>query len=90
VVLSLSLLLDIVLDTTLTGLALGTELVVVSLLLLVAGEVGDGASDSTLNTVTDTRSQVTELTLSLLVASLKVLLTTLLLQGLVNVSNDQT
>ncbi|CAF3606768.1 unnamed protein product [Fusarium graminearum] len=53
-VLSLSLLLDIVLDATLAGLALGTELVVVSLLLLVASEVGDGASNSTLNTVADT------------------------------------
>jgi hypothetical protein len=88
-VLSLSLLLDIVLDATLTGLALGTKLVVVSLLLLVAGEVGDGASYSTLGTIADTRSQVTELTLGLLVTSLEVLLTALLLQGLANVSSDR-
>ena len=80
--LSLGLLLNIVLNTTLAGLALGTELVIVSLLLLVTGKVGDGASDSALNTLANAGTQVAELTLGLLVASLKVLFTALLLQAL--------
>lgn len=70
------------LDTTLASLALGTELVVFGLLLLVTGKVGDSTSNGTLGTLADTRAEVAELTLGLLVSSLKVLLTAGLLQGL--------
>ena len=70
------------LNTTLASLALSTELVVVSLLLLVAGEVGDGTTESTLDTVANARAEVAELTLGLLVSTLEVLLTARLLQGL--------
>ncbi|KAI6752862.1 hypothetical protein HG530_013614 [Fusarium avenaceum] len=76
------LLLDVVLDTTLASLSLGTELVVLGFLLLVTGKVGDSTSNGTLGTLADTRAEVTELTLGLLVSSLKVLLTAGLLQGL--------
>lgn len=80
--LSFGLLLDVVLDTTLASLSLGTELVVLGFLLLVTGKVGDSTSNGTLGTLADTRAEVTELTLGLLVSSLKVLLTAGLLQGL--------
>jgi hypothetical protein len=80
--LSLGLLLDVVLDTTLASLALSTELVVLGLLLLVAGKVGDSTANGTLGTLADTRTEVAELTLGLLVSTLKVLLTAGLLQGL--------
>lgn len=80
--LCLSLLLEIVLNTTLAGLALSTKLVVVSLLLLVAGEVGDGATKSTLDTLADASAEITELTLGLLVSTLEILLVASLLQGL--------
>jgi hypothetical protein len=80
--LSLGLLLDVVLDTTLASLALSTELVVLGLLLLVAGKVGDSTANGTLGTLADARAEVAELTLGLLVSTLKVLLTAGLLQGL--------
>lgn len=80
--LCLSLLLEIVLNTTLAGLALSTKLVVVSLLLLVAGEVGDGATKSTLDTLADASAEITELTLGLLVSTFEILLVASLLQGL--------
>jgi hypothetical protein len=54
--LSLGLLLDVVLDTTLASLALSTELVILGLLLLVAGKVGDSTANGTLGTLADTRA----------------------------------
>lgn len=80
--LCLSLLLDVVLNTTLAGLALSTKLVVVGLLLLVAGEVGDSTTNSTLDTVADASTEIAELTLGLLVSTLEILLMASLLQGL--------
>ena len=52
------------------------------LLLLVAGEVGDGTTNSTLDTVADTSTEIAELTLGLLVSTLEILLMASLLQGL--------
>jgi response regulator RpfG family c-di-GMP phosphodiesterase len=80
--LSLGLLLEVVLNTTLAGLALSTKLVVVSLLFLVAGEVRDGTTKSTLDTVADASAEIAELTLGLLVSTLEILLMASLLQGL--------
>lgn len=48
--LSLGLLLEVMLDTTLLSLALGAHLIVVSLALLVAGEVRNGSADCSLST----------------------------------------
>lgn len=83
--LSLSLLLKVMLDTALSGLALGVQLVVVGLALLVAGDVGNGAADGALDAITDARTKVVELTLGLLLLALEVLLTAGVLQGLYHV-----
>lgn len=78
--LSLSLLLKVVLNTSLLGLALGTELVKVSLTFSITSQAGDGAANSSLDTVANTRAKIIQLTLSLLVLTLEVLLSTRLLQ----------
>lgn len=80
--LSLSLLLDIVLGTTLLGLALSTHLLVVSLSSLVAGQTRDSTADGTLSTVANTTTEVAELALGLLLLALEVLLTAGFLKGL--------
>lgn len=84
--LGLSGLLEIVLDATLLSLALGTLLIISSLLLLVASEGSDSAAEGALDTVADARAKVVELTLGLLVLSLEVLLAAGLLQRLYDVS----
>lgn len=70
----LSLLDDVVLGTTLLGLALGTHLLVVSLTVLVTSNARDGASDGALSSVGDAGAVVAKLTLGLLLLALEVLL----------------
>ena len=83
--LSLSLLLKVVLDTALSGLALSVQLVVVGFALLVAGNVGNGTDNGALDAVADASTKVAELTLGLLLLALEVLLTAGVLQGLYHV-----
>lgn len=70
------------LGTTLLGLALSTELIVVSLTALVASQARDGTANGSLSTVGETRTEVAELALGLLLLALEVLLTTGCLEGL--------
>lgn len=80
--LGLGLLLDIVLSTTLLGLALSAHLLVVSLSSLVAGQARDGTTDGALSAVSNAGAKVMKLASGFLLLALKVLLTAGLLQGL--------
>ena len=70
------------LNTSLLSLALGTHLVIVSLTRAVTSQASNGTSNSALNTVADTRAEVVDLTLGLLVAAIEILFTAGLLQRL--------
>lgn len=80
--LGVGLLLNVVLSTSLASLSLSMKLIVVSLTLTVTSQAGNGTANGALDTVTDTRTKVVELTLGLLLTAIEVLLTTRLLQGL--------
>lgn len=85
--LGLGLLRDVVLGSTLLGLANIVLLLVVNLSGLVACDAGNGAAESARDTVSDTATQVANLALGLLLLALEVLLATGLLQAL---SSDET
>jgi hypothetical protein len=80
--LSFGLLLKVVLDTALLGLALGVLLVVDSLLVGIASQAGNGTTDGALDAVANARAEVVELALGLLLLALEVLLTASLLERL--------
>lgn len=84
--LGLSLLLDIMLSAALLSLAGVVHVLVVLLARLVAGQASDGTTDGALETVADARSVVVELTLGFLLLALEILLATLLLKVLHQVS----
>ena len=80
--LGLSLLLDISLNTTLGGLAVSAHLVVVSLALIVTHDTSHGTTNDTLGAVSDAAGEIAKLALGLLLLSLEILLATGVLQGL--------
>lgn len=85
-VLGIGLLQDVVLGTTLAGLA-GVVLVLVLLLGgSVASHAGEGSTDSAGDTVTNTLGVVVDLALGLLLLTLEVLLATGLLKTLLRMS----
>jgi hypothetical protein len=81
-VLGLSLLENVVLDTALLGLAFGTQLLEVGLTLLVASQSADSAANCSVGSVRDTGAEVAKLALGLLLLTLKVLLSSRGLQRL--------
>lgn len=78
-VVGLRLLLDVVLGATLLCLALIVQLLVVLLTFLISSEAGDGATNSSLSTVSHAVAVVVQLALCLLLLALEVLLTSSLL-----------
>ena len=92
VLLSLRLLRDIVLGTTLPRLAGIMLMFILGLLAAVAGETSNRAANSAGDAVSHARCVVADLTLGLLLLSLEVLLATGLLQVLchMSVSHDIT
>lgn len=82
IILSFSLLLNIVLSTTLLSLALIMLLLVLSLGSFVTSQAGSDATKGASSTVRDSRSQITELAASLLLLTFKVLLTASSLESL--------
>jgi len=81
-VLSCSLFVQVHLDATLSGLALVVQILVFGLLGSVTGQGRYGTTNSTLSTVANSLSEVAQLTLGFLALTLKVLVTTLLLETL--------
>lgn len=79
-VVGLALLLDVVLGATLLRLALIVQLLVVLLTCPVSSKTGDGATNSSLDTLSHAVAVVVYLALGLLLLALEVLLTSRLLQ----------
>ena len=80
--LSISLLLDVVLGTTLLSLAGIVLLLVLGLRTGISRQAGDTSTDGTRHAISNAGAKVVELTLGLLLLSLEVLLATALLQAL--------
>lgn len=76
------LLLDIVLSTTLLALANIVFLLSINLSIAVTSDSSDGSSNSTTDSVADTRGQVVDLALSFLALAGSVLFLTFTLQAL--------
>lgn len=80
--LSGSLLVQVQLDSTLSRLALVVHVLIFGLLSAVTCQGGHRTTDGTLSTITDTLSEIGQLTLSFLSLTLEVLIATLLLEAL--------
>jgi hypothetical protein len=80
--LSLNLLLEIVLDTTLLGLAVSAHLLIVCLTILVARDARNSATDCALGTAGNALTEIGDLSSGLLLLALKVLFAAGGFQGL--------